>query len=92
MHLPLSGFVLLATAAIVGASPFPDTESQKSSRLAVINGLLTVRAAQATACGPVSGANVKGECYDINTTCCLGFYSTGYCPGGKNVRFSSGIR
>ncbi|KAF7343823.1 hypothetical protein MSAN_01963500 [Mycena sanguinolenta] len=37
-------------------------------------------------CGPVTGANIGGTCFNANTQCCTGFYSIGFCPGPSNIR------
>ncbi|KAJ7202027.1 hypothetical protein GGX14DRAFT_544551 [Mycena pura] len=43
-------------------------------------------------CGPVTGADVTGECLNINTDCCDGFYTAGFCPGPANIQCCTSVQ
>ncbi|KAJ7236545.1 hypothetical protein C8J57DRAFT_1230600 [Mycena rebaudengoi] len=90
--LCLFGVIFTLFASVV-ASPTTDIDFKElaSKPGLVLSGLLEPpherrQTGVGTTCGPVTGANVTGTCFNANTTCCNGFYSVGFCPGPSNVR------
>ncbi|KAJ7023738.1 hypothetical protein C8F04DRAFT_177049 [Mycena alexandri] len=91
--LCLFGGIFTFFAASVVAFPTTDIDPKElaSKPGLVLSGLLEPsherrQTGVGVSCGPVTGASVGGTCFNADTTCCNGFYSVGFCPGGSNIR------